>query len=126
MVHYENENSILTMNISILIVFYFCSFSDRPSTPQTSAPATNHTNTMNANMQSPRQNTATATKEPVPSNNLIRNNSGGIVSQKLNHMNISDIETVSYIETDTLNDHNGCEIVLALALSLSLENVYYN
>lgn len=45
------------------------SFSDRPSTPQTSAaPATPHPNTLNANMQSPRQNNAPTTKEPTPTN----------------------------------------------------------
>lgn len=60
----------------VIILDLFCSFSDRPSTPQTSAPQTPTANILNANMQSPRQNNAATPKEPVPSNNMIRTNSG--------------------------------------------------
>lgn len=52
------------------------SFSDRPATPQTSAPPTPQAATLNTNMQSPRQNNATAAKEPVAANNMIRSTGG--------------------------------------------------
>lgn len=65
------------MQLTTTFHYFFGSFSDRPSTPQTSAPQTPQANILNANMQSPRQNNATATKDPVPTNNMIRTNSGG-------------------------------------------------
>lgn len=56
---------------------FVLSFSDRPSTPQTSVAPTPHTATLNANMQSPRQNNAPPAKDSGPLTNLNRNNSGG-------------------------------------------------
>lgn len=52
------------------------SFSDRPATPQTSAPPTPQAVTLNTNMQSPRQNNTTVSKEPVAPNAMIRNTGG--------------------------------------------------
>lgn len=69
-----SANSFIRPNLThICDCIYLYSFSDRPATPQTSAATANHTNTLNASMQSPRQNATTTAKESVPTNNMIRN-----------------------------------------------------